>query len=291
MLIFHCKGGKCMATKKAASNAKKSQFNKATSAKQTTTKVTTVKAVESRPVVREAAATSRKLSFSRRPLVAALIAEFVGTFIFAATVIAGQGQPILVFFALVGVVLAVGTLSRAYVNPALTIAAWVTKRMSALRALAYITAQVLGAMLALVVLNAYVGNAAAPSATDMYSGGGAQLFKASVLPEGKEWLILLAEVLGTAIFGFAVANATREKKDRTAAAFTVGIGVFLGLMVAGSAAAFLGGSAILNPAVAVALQVNFMNVWTFAVYALGTTLGAVIGFALYDLLRTAEEEV
>lgn len=279
-----------MATKKAASNAKKSSNNKATSAKQTTTKVTTVKAVESRPVVREAATPRRRsFDFSRRPLVAALIAEFVGTFIFAATVIAGQGQPILVFFALVGVVLAVGTLSRAYVNPALTIAAWVTRRMSALRALAYIVAQVLGAMLALVVLNAYVGHAAAPSAVDMY-GSGAQLFKASALPEGKEWLILLAEVLGTAIFGFAVANATREKKDRTAAAFTVGIGVFLGLMVAGSAAAFIGGSAILNPAVAVALQVNFLNVWTLAVYALGSTLGAIVGFALYDLLRTAEEE-
>lgn len=279
-----------MATKKAASNAKKSSNKKATQAKQTTTKVTTVKAVESRPVVREAASSRRRsFDFSRRPLVAALIAEFVGTFIFAATVIAGQGQPILVFFALVGVVLAVGTLSRAYVNPALTIAAWVTRRISALRALAYIVAQVLGAMLALVVLNAYVGHAAAPSAMDMY-GSGAQLFKASALPEGKEWLILLAEVLGTAIFGFAVANATREKKDRTAAAFTVGIGVFLGLMVAGSAAAFIGGSAILNPAVAVALQVNFLNVWTLAVYALGTTLGAVIGFALYDLLRTAEEE-
>lgn len=292
MPIFHYKGGKYMATKKAASNAKKSQDKKATQAKQTTTKVTTVKAVESRPVIREAATSRRRsFDFSRRPLVAALIAEFVGTFIFAATVIAGQGQPILVFFALVGVVLAVGTLSRAYVNPALTIAAWVTRRMSALRALAYIVAQVLGAMLALVVLNAYVGHAAAPSATDMYgSGAGAQLFKASVLPEGKEWLILLAEVLGTAIFGFAVANATREKKDRTAAAFTVGIGVFLGLMVAGSATAFVGGSAILNPAVAVALQVNFLNVWTLAVYALGSTLGAVIGFALYDLLRTAEEE-
>lgn len=280
-----------MATKKAASNAKKSS-KKSTTAKQTTTKVTTVKAVESRPVVREAATSrsSRKLlSFNRRPLVAALIAEFVGTFIFAATVIAGQGQPILVFFALVGVVLTIGTLSGAYVNPALTVAAWVTRRMSALRALAFIVAQVLGAMLALVILNAYVNHAAAPSAMDMY-GSAAQLFKASALPEGKEWLVLLAEVLGTAIFGFAVANATREKKERTAAAFTVGIGVFLGLMVAGSAASFIGGSAILNPAVAVALQVNFLNVWTIAVYALGTTLGAVIGFALYDLLRTAEDE-
>lgn len=280
-----------MATKKAASATKKSTAKKSATSKQTSTKVTTVRAVESSPVAHVAASETRrsKLSFSRRPLLAALIAEFIGTFVFAGTVIAGQGQPILVFFALTGVVLAFGVLSGAYVNPALTVAAWVTRRMSAVRALTYIVAQLLGAMLALVVLNAYVGNAAAPAANDLYSST-AQLFKAAALPEGKEWLILLAEVIGTLIFGFAVANATREKTERTAAAFTVGLGVFGGLMVAGSAAAMLGGSAILNPAVAVALQVNFANVWNIAIYALGTSLGAVLGFGLFDLLRNVEKE-
>jgi len=142
-----------MATKKAASTSKKSAAKKAA----TTTKVTTVKAVESRPAV-EASTTSKKsfrLNINRRPLIAALIAEFVGTFIFAGTVVASQGQPILVMFALVGVVLGIGILSGAYVNPALTVAAWVTRRISAVRALGFIVAQVLGAMLALVVLNAY----------------------------------------------------------------------------------------------------------------------------------------
>jgi aquaporin Z len=280
-----------MATKKAASSTKRSTAKKSAASKQASTKVTTVKAVESRPVTEAVSSvpSKSKLSFRRRPLLAALIAEFVGTFIFAGTVIAGQGQPILVFFALTGVVLTVGTLSGAYVNPALTVAAWVTRRMSAIRALGYIVAQFLGAMLALVVLNAYVGNASAPAATDLYSST-AQLFKATALPEGKEWLILLAEMLGTAIFGFAVANATREKNERTAAAFTVGLGVFGGLMVAGSAAALIGGSTVLNPAVAVALQVNFGNIWNIAVYALGTSLGAVIGFALYDMLRNVEKE-
>lgn len=282
-----------MATKKAAS-AKKSTAKKPTASKQTSTKVTTVKAVESRPVAQAVTSTpavkSGRLGLNRRPLLAALIAEFIGTFIFAATVIAGQGQPILVFFALTGVVLAIGTLSGAYVNPALTVAAWVTRRMGAVRALSYIVAQLLGAMLALVVLNAYVGQSAAPSPADMYSGA-AELFKAATLPEGKEWLVLLAEMLGTAVFGFAVANATREKHERTAAAFTVGLGVFGGLMIAGSATALVGGSAILNPAVAVALQVNFLNVWTIAVYALGSALGAVLGFALYDFLRNTEKEL
>lgn len=280
-----------MATKKAASTSKKSTAKKAAAKKQTSTKVTTVKAVESRPAV-EASTTSKKsfrLNINRRPLVAALIAEFVGTFIFAGTVVATQGQPILVMFALVGVVLGIGILSGAYVNPALTIAAWVTRRIGALRAVGFIIAQVLGAMLAFVVLNAYVGSAA-PTGDQLYAGA-SELFKANPVPVGKEWLVLLAEVLGTAIFGFAVAAATREIKERTAAAFTVGIGLYLGLMIAGSAAAYIGASAILNPAVAVALQVNFFGgIWTTAIYILGTTLGAVIGFALYDLLRNTTRE-
>ncbi|HET6747130.1 MAG TPA: aquaporin [Candidatus Saccharimonadales bacterium] len=280
-----------MATKKAASTSKKSTAKKAAAKKQTSTKVTTVKAVESRPVA-VAEATQKKtfkLDIGRRPLIAALIAEFIGTFIFAAAIIAGQGQPILVFFALVGVVLAIGTMSGAYVNPALTIAAWVTRRIGAWRALGYVVAQVLGAMLALVILNAYMSNTTAANPNQLYSAG-AELFKAAALPEGKQWLVLMSEVLGTAIFGFAVAAATREIKERTAAAFTVGLGVYLGLMIAGSAAALISASAILNPAVAVALQVNFGNVWSWAVYILGSILGAVIGFALYDLLRNNSRE-
>lgn len=279
-----------MATKKAASTTKKSTAKKAAAKKQTTTKVTTVKAVESRPTAEVPAPPKRsfRLNINRRPLIAALIAEFVGTFIFAATVVASQGQPILVMFALVGVVLAIGTLSGAYVNPALTIAAWVTRRISALRALGFIFAQLLGAMLAYVVLNTYVGNAG--TAADQLYAGANELFKANLVPAGKEWLVLLAEVLGTAVFGFAVAAATREIKERTAAAFTVGLGLYGGLMIAGSAAAYIGASAILNPAVAVALQVNFSNVWVIAIYALGTTLGAVIGFGLYDLLRNTSRE-
>ncbi|HET8884437.1 MAG TPA: aquaporin, partial [Candidatus Saccharimonadales bacterium] len=193
-------------------------------------------------------------------------------------------------FALVGVVLAVGSISGGYVNPALVIAAWATKRMSGLRAVAYVVAQILGAMLALVVLNAFVNATPAPAATDAFSAAPA-LFQAAVLPEGKEWLILLSEVLGALILGFAVAGALREKRDRTAAAFTVGLGLFLGLMVAGSAAAFLGANAVLNPAVAISLQaIDFTSIWPIAIYFVGTSLGAIIGFLLYDLLRNSEKD-
>lgn len=279
-----------MATKKASTTSKKSANNKPTT-KKSSTNVTTVKAVATASAPEKTSKTGIRARFglNRTPLVAALLAEFIGTFIFAATIIAGQGQPILVFFALVGVVLAVGTISGAYVNPALVLGAWITRRMKGFRAFMYIVAQVLGAMLALVVLNMYV-NAAPTASVDVY-GSAAELFKAAAIPEGKEWLLFFSEFIGTLIFGFAVAGATREKKERTAAAFTVGLGVFLGLMIAGSAAAYLGGSAILNPAVAISLQALSFDLWPIMVYVVGSTLGAIVGFILFDMLRGNEREV
>jgi glycerol uptake facilitator-like aquaporin len=282
-----------MATKKAASTAKKSSVKAPAAKKQTSTKVTTLKAVESRPATSAAVASSSvssRFGLMRTPLAAALIAEFVGTFIFAAVVVAGQGQPILALFALTGVVLAVGSISGGYVNPALVIGAWATRRMSGLRAIAYIVAQILGAMLALVVLNAFLSGVSAASADQFTQAP--SLFKAAALPEGKEWYIFLAEFLGTLIFAFAAANAYREVRDRTAKAFTLGLGVFLGLMVAGSIAAFFSANAILNPAVAISLQaINFSSIWPIAIYVIGSVLGAVAGFGLYHLTANVQKDV
>lgn len=283
-----------MATKKAASTAKKPTTKKPVAKKQTTT-VTTLKAVESRPALQSPTTSKRagRFSLARTPLIAALIAEFIGTFILAGAFIAGQGQPVPIFFALVGIVLAIGTLSGAYVNPALTVGAWITRRLGGLRALAYIVAQVLGAMLALVILNTYVQSAPAPAGNELYGGGAAatELFKAAALPQGKEWLLFFSEFVGMLIFGFAFAAATREKRDRTAAALTIGLGAFLGLLIAGSAAAFIQGTAILNPAAAISLQaISFASIWPVLVYAGGSILGGIIGFIVYDLLRGAEQE-
>lgn len=265
-----------MATKKTASSKKP-----ATKAK--TTKVTTVKAVSATSSTRR----FPSLRGNGSSQVGAAVAEFVGAFVLAAAYLAGQGQPVLVLFALVGVVLAVGAASGAHVNPAMTIAAWVTRKVSSVRAVVYVVAQVLGAMMALVVLNAFVGQAPDVSSQSAALGQGAQeLFKAAAIPTGKEWAVLLAELLGAAIFGFAFATA-RKQVERLSKAFTMGLGLFLGLLIAGSAAAAVSGMAILNPAVAVALQaIDFASVWPVAVYVLATSVGAVLGFLLSDLLSS-----
>jgi len=285
------KEGNYMATKKSTSAAKKSTAKTSTTSKpKTTTKVTTVKAVEAPKKV-----VAKSFSFSRSPIFGAAIAELIGTFLLAAVVVATSGQPLFVMFGLVGIVLAIGAFSGAHVNPLLTVGAWVTRKITGVRALAYVVAQALGALLALVVLSAFVQQAPATDPQMAMLGQGAtDLFKAAVIPEGKEWAVLFAELLGSTIFAFAVASALRTK-EKIGAAFTVGIGLYTALLIAGSAAVLVGGGAIINPAVAIALQAfsGLKDVWPIVIYALIPLIGGVIGFALNDVLNreTVEEKI
>lgn len=273
-----------MVSKKSASIAKKSTSKKSVALKPTTTKVTTVKAVDSAP------SASRRLNISRSPLVAAGIVEFIGAFLLTAVFMVVQGNPLYVGFALVTIVLIVGAVSGAHVNPLITIGAWVTRKIGNVRALVYIVAQILGAMLAYALLSAYVNGAAEVSQqAAMYGQVGAHIFETAKVPEGKEWAILAAELLGSVIFAYAFAAAQRTQ-EKLAAAFTIGFGLFLGLIVGGlGSAAIIGGAAILNPATAIALQA-FVNAegavqfWNIAIYGLVPLFGGVIGFALNELV-------
>ena len=272
-----------MATKKSTSAGRKSSARKApaSSANRTKTKVTTVRAASA------SRGKSGGFKFSRSPLLAAAVAEFVGTFLLAGVVLATQNNPIYMLFGVVAIVLAVGAVSGAHLNPALTVGAWVTRKIQWPRAVVYIAAQVLGALLALVVINAYVTGAPEPSAqAQMLGQSSASVFQATDLPSGKEWAVLGAEVLGVGIWAFAVASTLRENRERMAAAFTVGGGLFLGLMVAGTSASYLGATSVLNPAVAFSVQAVSWSWWPIFVYVVSPLVGGVIGWALYDLLRS-----
>ncbi len=275
-----------MATKKAVSKPVKSTAKKPTTTAKKPKQSSTVKAV----------AVSKKTSLfsasplSRAPFIGALVAEFIGTFLLAAAVVTGQGQPIIIMFAIAGIVLLVGTLSGAHLNPAISIGALVTRKISGLRALGYVVAQFLGALAALGLLNAFVGGAPAISAdAAAYGQQAASLFEAAKLPADKEWYVFFAELLGATILGFAVATATRIKGDRVASALTVGFGIFVALLVAASVAAFVGGSAIVNPAVALSLQALKFEMWPLAAYILAPVIGGVIGFILHDILRVESD--
>lgn len=273
-----------MATTKATSKKKAPAKKTSTSSKATTK--TTVKTVS---------ATAKKQTLGQHvenalqsvTLWRALAAEFIGTFMLASVVIAGQGQPIFVLFALVGIVLLIGGISGAHVNPAITVGAWATRRIGWLRALGYIFVQFLGAATAFFALNAFLGGAAEVSEeAALYGQAAPTLFQAINLStlEGKEWFVFFAEVLGTAILGLAVATALRSK-DRLTSAFSVGLGIFVALMITVTIGGYISASSILNPAVALALQAYTPSLWPYAVYAFAPVIGGVVGFVLYDLLN------
>jgi len=272
-----------MATKKAASRAK-TTTRKSPAKKPTTTKVTTVKAVSAAPARRQ---NGRLFTFSHAPLIGAGIAELVGMFLFATGVLVVQGTSFYIGFVLAVVVLAIGTMSGAHVNPLLTVGAWVNRRIGGVRALVYLVAQVLGALLALVVMSAYVSTAPEVSQQAQLMGqSAATLFEAAKLPDGKEWIVLSAELLGSIIFAFVTASAWRMRA-KLSSAFTIGFGFFLALAVAGlGAAGYVGAAAVLNPALAISLQAySDSTVWAIAIYGLIPLVGGIAGIALNNLLN------
>ncbi|OJU87590.1 hypothetical protein BGO17_01175 [Candidatus Saccharibacteria bacterium 49-20] len=277
-----------MATKKASTTKKKAPAKKTTTTKVVSTAATktTVKTVPA-PAKKQTLGQHIESSLLSGSLWRALGAEFLGTFLLAAVVIAGQGQPIFVLFGLVGIVLLVGAISGAHVNPAITIGAWATRRIGWLRAIGYIFVQFLGAAVAYFVLSAFLGGATQPTAEQQaYGQTAASLFKAVDIATltGKEWYVFFAEVLGTAILGFGVAAATRAK-DNLSAAFSVGLGIFIALMIGVTITGYVSATSIINPAVALSLQAYVGGVWAFLVYGLGAIIGGVIGFLVHDLLR------
>lgn len=269
-----------MATKKAATTKKPAVAK--SKAKKTGTSVKTAPVV----ATKNNFVGNFKNSVRSVTLWRAVIAEFIGTFLLASVVLASRGEPIYVLFGLAGIVLLIGTLSGAHVNPAVTIGAWATRRIGAFRALGYIIFQVFGAAVAYFTFTAFLAGSGVSSA-DAATLGGPVVFSAVDISTlaGKEWFIFFGELLGTAILGFAIATATRERQDRVAAAFTAGFGIFAALIVAISAASYVGANAIINPAIATALQAfHWDSAWTFAVYALAPVIGGVVGFVVYDLL-------
>jgi glycerol uptake facilitator-like aquaporin len=95
---------------------------------------------------------------------------------------------------------------------------------------------------------------------------------------------IAAELLGATIFAFAVAAAAREK-SRTAKAFGVAGGLLVALVIATYCVSTVGmGGAILNPAIAAAVQALSWKVWPIMIYVITPLVGGILGFMLQDMV-------
>jgi MIP family channel proteins len=211
------------------------------------------------------------------------IGELIGTFLF---VLIGAGSIVSNSFTnsglgLVGIALAhgfalaivvsiFGGLSGGHINPAVTIAMMVTRRIEFLRGILYIIAQLIGATIAGLVLKA-VFPAAAVEAAHLGTpalGMGVSV-GTGILLEAVMTFFLLMAVFGTAV----------DPRAPKIGGFGIGLTVMVDILLGGA----LTGAAM-NPAIAFgpALADSF---WTNQyIYWVGPIIGAVIAALIYEFV-------
>jgi MIP family channel proteins len=216
-------------------------------------------------------------------LVRALIAEGVGTF---ALVFAGAGAVmvdaktgslgqvgIALTFGLVimAMIYAVGHISGAHFNPAVTLSFALTRHLPWARMAAYWGAQIAGALVAALLLRASLGDIANVGAT-LPSGSDAQSFLWEAILTFFLMFVIMAVATDTRAFGEAAAIAIGG---------TVGLDALFGGPISGAS---------MNPARSLGPAVAAGELDALWIYLLAPPLGAALGALAYQLVR-AEAEV
>jgi aquaporin NIP len=213
-----------------------------------------------------------------RPLARSLVAEAFGTF---ALVFAGAGAimvdakthqlghvGVAITFGLVimAMIYAIGHISGAHFNAAVTLAFVLTRHFPWPRAVAYWSAQLAGAVLAAAVLRGSLGNIAHVGAT---------------LPSGSQAQSFLWELVMTAFLMFVVmAVATDTRAVGEAAAIAIGATIGFDAMFGGPIS-----GASMNPARSIGPAVVSGDLHALWLYIVAPVIGAAIGATLYQFVR------
>lgn len=229
--------------------------------------------------------------FKSPKLYGALLGEVIGTMLLTLVLFAlslmGIANIAMYAIGIIAITIAVYAFSGANLNPIVTVGMMASRRMSVIRGVLYIIAQIVGAWLGWMIFNAF----------HLAGGDSAYAIPAmEAIAEGNFWVVTLIELLGAAIIAFCFARAQSYKRSVfTFAAIVAGgiaVAVVAGYVVS---AAFLGlsNNFIFNPAAALMLQIfptageSFGEVFggicsALATYALFPMIGGVIGFYLSD---------
>jgi len=206
------------------------------------------------------------------------LAELIGTFIIvgigslsiaAAVTMSAPVLAIVPFgfgLGLLAAIQATGHVSGGHYNPAVTLGAWLDGRIEPAAALAYVVAQVIGAIAASVVL-LFVAGQDAVKAT------------ASGFPAGKSLNALVVEIVLTAIFLLVILTVTKRAPNQAAFAIPLTLSAihFAGIPFSGAS---------VNPArsLAPALVGGTIDA-SILIWIVGPLVGAAIGWGLYRVLE------
>ena len=211
--------------------------------------------------------------------------ELIGTFILvyaitsAATVYSKSGQlgvigiGLVHAFVLTAIVFAIGYKSGAHVNPAVTVAFLITKRMNAIDGIFYIIFQIIGGILAASVVFIIFGSAISSSVTLPSDGNISRAF------------ILETVMTFTLVYIVLTTAATASNKIGQLAGLAIGLTLGFNVIFGGSIS---GGS--LNPARSFGpalISGNFSYNW---IYWIAPVIGSLIAAGIHRLLHSEQDK-
>lgn len=207
----------------------------------------------------------------------AMFAELIGVFVLTAAALATSSvqsgfNVLIAGLAYLIMWLVVSPLSGAHLNPAVTIGLLSAKQIAPIKAFGYVIAQLLGAMLALIVIMQFFN--ANPDAV----AAGIKVYEIPALKD-LSWLPVMAELTGAVIFGFGIGSVVLGKKQGFDAAFTAGGSLLLALAI-GS----LGTVTLINPALAIGVD-GFSSWAAVLVYAVMPIIGVTAGIWIFKALQ------
>ena len=237
--------------------------------------------------------------FKNHKFYGSLLGEIIGTMLLALLLFAlflmGLPNIATYAFAVIAILIAVYAFSGACLNPIVVVGMMASRRMSVVRGIMYIIAEIIGAWLGWMIFNGF------------HLAGGETAYDIpaiSALAENGFWPIAMIELLGAAIIAFFFARALKYKRSVFTFGAVVAGGIILAIVIGYVAsAAFLGAnnSFIMNPAIAMMFQIfptageNFGEILggvcqALSLYAIIPMIGGVIGFYLSDFTGKLSSE-
>lgn len=202
----------------------------------------------------------------------------------------GQLGAVVHVFGFIAITVAIFAFSGACLNPIITVGMMATRRISVIRGIMYIVAEIFGAWLAWLIMNGcrLAGAESAYPLTGL-----------TTIEEGMFWPVAAVEFIGAGIIAFFFARGLEYKRSVFTFAAVAAGGIVMAILVAYviSAAFFgLSNNYILNPAVALMMKIfpesgeNFGEIFggicqALSAYALIPAIGGVVGFYLADFTK------
>ena len=225
--------------------------------------------------------------FSRPQIYGAILGEIIGTMLLMMTVIClGMTNPLYIWFAMTAITIAVFGLSGANLNPIVTVGMMATRRMSAIRGVLYVLAQIIGAWLGMTLTSGF--KAWSESTVDMPA--------MAEVADGNFWKVAIIELVGAIILAFFFARAWRYRKSPLTFGLVVGTGLAVTIIyiyIISQSYFSLSNNFMVNPAMALMYQIlpsageNFGEIMggilqALTIYAVFPMIGGVIGFYIAD---------